>query len=303
MAENSKCFIVLVIVGALVIMTIALIASSLKKLSSHEVGLEYDTIWKKLGDQPKNEGLHAGAPGFRFIKFPSVFSSLDYTTTCLNKDGVSIVLSVSFQYRARPNDLYDIITQFEDHDGYESVLRSAGSASIHEACSLFNTSQFQSERGKFQEEVGGKLVTRFDQLKCDVSEIQVSNIERPSGYETAVKEKEAARQNIQVAENERPRQVLQAETRRREAETQAQITIAQAESAARIKLSRARAEADAILDAFAKESDTYEELLSSSGLGLSKEGFLSYMGIRAISNAQNPVYVGMDSPAKTSYVT
>ena len=51
---------------------------------------------------------------------------------------------------------------------------SAGTAAIHEACSLYNTSQFQAERGKFQESVGQKLVTRYNELKCDVSEIQVS---------------------------------------------------------------------------------------------------------------------------------
>ena len=45
---------------------------------------------------------------------------------CLNKDGVTIVLSVSYQYRAQPNHLKDIVLQFKDHSGYTRVLRSAG---------------------------------------------------------------------------------------------------------------------------------------------------------------------------------
>ena len=43
------------------------------------VGLKYDQIWKKLGDSPHNEGLHVGPVGYRFIIFPSVFKSLDFT--------------------------------------------------------------------------------------------------------------------------------------------------------------------------------------------------------------------------------
>ena len=34
---------------------------------------------------------------------------------------------------------------------------------------------------------------------------------------------------------------------------------------------------------------------------LNVEGFLAYMGIRAIEEQNNPVYVGMDAPAKTSW--
>ena len=47
----------------------------------------------------------------------------------------------------------------------------------------------------------------------------------------------------------------------------------------------------------------YTALMAADGLNLTTEGFLSYLGVRAISAATNPVYVGMNGPAKTSYVT
>lgn len=66
------------------------------------------------------------------------------------------------------------------------------------------------------------------------SQFQVNNIARPIEYEDAVKSKEAARENIQVAETERPRQLTQANTVLREAETQAVIDINRAETDGRI---------------------------------------------------------------------
>jgi regulator of protease activity HflC (stomatin/prohibitin superfamily) len=157
---------------------------------------------------------------------------------------------------------------------------------------MFNTSQFQAERGAFQESLRTMLKTRYEQLHCDVSDLQVSflvlrvirsvcgatinpqmfwghfihrqipfgtsqgwkgkkthwnidflsfqvnNIARPSQYETAVKNKEAAKQNIDVALQERPRKLTEAQTKKKEAAAQANITIEKAESNARILLTK-----------------------------------------------------------------
>ena len=64
---------------------------------------------------------------------------------------------------------------------------------------------------------------------------------------------------------------------------------------------RAKAEAQAILTQYQREGEAYESIISTSGLGFTPAGFISYMGTRVISSAQNPVYIGLQSPAKTSY--
>lgn len=64
---------------------------------------------------------------------------------------------------------------------------------------------------------------------------------------------------------------------------------------------RAVAEASAIIAQYSKEAEAYEHILSSSGLAFTVEGFISYLGVRVISDAKNPVYIGLQSPAKSSY--
>lgn len=66
---------------------------------------------------------------------------------------------------------------------------------------------------------------------------------------------------------------------------------------------RGTAEAEAIIQQYQKESEAYKQILSSSGLNFNVDGFISYMGVRVISSAKNPVYIGLQSPAKSSYVT
>lgn len=291
----------LVVAAAIAIMIIVLVAVSLKKLASDQVGIAYDTINKDLGTETKTEGLHNGPPGFEFIIFPSVYNSLNFALQCLNKDGVKIQLDVTYQFKAKPKDLRQIILQFKDYDGYKSVLTNVGESALHEACSYFDTAQFQSERGKFQEKVREKVIEKYENLHCNITDLQVNNIARPSAYESAIRSKERAREDIQVAKNERPRLLTEAETVKREANTTAQIITDKAESEARILEAKANAEAEAVLEQYKREAEAYKEILSSSGLGFTVEGFISYMGTRVISSAKNPVFIGLQSPAKSSY--
>lgn len=53
-----------------------------------------------------------------------------YYIQCLNKDGVTITLDVTYQYKARPNNLRNIIMDFRDFDGYKEVLRYSGKLSL-----------------------------------------------------------------------------------------------------------------------------------------------------------------------------
>ena len=86
--------------------------------------MAYDVVQRDLDDEVKKSGLHNGPPGFKFIKFPSVFKSKRFgNVTCLNKEGLEIKLSVEFQYRAKPNDLRNTIMQFKDFDNYVNTLR------------------------------------------------------------------------------------------------------------------------------------------------------------------------------------
>ncbi|CAH3108477.1 unnamed protein product [Pocillopora meandrina] len=300
--EMSKSKIVIgIVVVAAIIFVGAMVGTSLRKLSTEEVGVAYNIHEKKLSTEAKREGLHSGSPGYRFIIFPSVFQSISFDDLeCLNKDGIEIELNVQFQYRARPKELRDLILQFKDKDSYLKLLKSIAESAIHDSCSAFNTTQLQSERASFQDLVRKTIGRRFDNVGADVEDLQVENIMRPESYEKVIRTKEAAKENIKIAENERPRLVVEAKSEKEEAVKQAEITIQRAESEARVLLSKADAEASSIRAAYAAETAAFQKLKNDT-LSNSVAGLLSYLGVRLIAENNNTVNVALDAPAKTKY--
>lgn len=73
-----------------------------------------------------------------------------------------------------------------------------------------------------------------EDLYCELNDLQVNNVQRPGLFESAVKDKEAAKENIRIAENERPRLILQAETEYEQAVKQKDIIINNGTTEARI---------------------------------------------------------------------
>ncbi|XP_050418871.1 uncharacterized protein LOC126832201 isoform X2 [Patella vulgata] len=305
MCETScKCISGIILVVVILIVSIALVIVSLKKLDSDEVGIKYNRVSLTLGDKPYYEGLYTGPPGFEFIVFPNTFTTMQFQNfKCLNAEGITMELNVEYQYKAEIDSLQTIMKDFKDFDDYKEILEDEGEAALQNACSNFNTSQFQSERGAFQGVVRARLQERYTQLFCTVTGVQVNNIMWPSSYEIAIRSTETAREDIRVAASEQPRLLTEADTEILQAKTQAQIILDKAESDARVRKNKADSVAQAITAQFEKEGESYSEILSNQGLSFSQQGLISYIGSRVIAASKSPVYINLGTPAKTSYVT
>ncbi|UJR10578.1 hypothetical protein I4U23_014777 [Adineta vaga] len=223
----------LMLVGiALALITIvSLVLSSISRLNTYQIAVPYNRLTKQLQREVKSAGLHVGSPGFAFITFPSVFTSMQLNEiSCLNQDGISIDLDVTVQFQADPKYLYDIILQFKDFNGYKQILDASGRAAVHDACAHFNTTAFQSMRGYFQVKLLEEMKKSLNPFYVILRDLQINRVRRPGDFETAVKDKEAAKENIKIAENERPKLLTQARTEYQKALKQAQIINERAET-------------------------------------------------------------------------
>ncbi|CAF4525882.1 unnamed protein product [Rotaria socialis] len=105
------------------------------RLNTDQIAISYNTISKKLSRDVQASGLHLNAPGFKFIIFPSVFTSMEFDDiSCLNQDGVSINLDATLQFKADPKNIYEIVVQFKDFEGYKKILYATGRAAVHDTC-------------------------------------------------------------------------------------------------------------------------------------------------------------------------
>lgn len=71
-------------------------------------------------------------------------------------------------------------------------------AALQVVCSKFDTNDFQSNRTQFTIQLKTKLQERCDIFQCEINDVQVNDIRRPSAYDTAISEKQTAVENIQV---------------------------------------------------------------------------------------------------------
>ena len=169
------CLSVVVVAAAI---AIGLIVGGLRRLSTEEAGIKYDTIQRKLYDKLYVAGLHAGPVGYEFIIFPKNYRTLAFNNiVCLNKDGLEIRLKVQFQYLANLNGktMKKLIMKSKTHKNYAKVLMLAAEEVIHETCSTFNITQFQSERARFQNSIHRLLDKRLgDEFYTGVKDVQVS---------------------------------------------------------------------------------------------------------------------------------
>lgn len=84
-----------IFVAFLLLLGIVLLATSLKKLNSTEYGVQYNVHSKQLDDAARTGGLHAGPPGYEFIKFPSTFVTVDLPSDiCVSRNGLRVQFDV-----------------------------------------------------------------------------------------------------------------------------------------------------------------------------------------------------------------
>lgn len=301
MAEQWVKYLAIAIAIGIVAIIIALPAASFRKLETDEVGIMYDNIAKVLKTEVKTGGLHSGPPGFKFIKFPGTFKTMEFDKLeCLNKEGVQIELIVQFQYRAQIKRIRELILNFKDFDGYVKELGFQARASILDSCSSYNTTQFQAQRAAFQETVRQTVIEKVQKdLHTDITDLQVGNIQRPESYEKVVRKKESAKENIQVAINERPRALVEAQAAKEQNITLAQIAIEKAESEARVILSKAESEAQRVEASYKAEGEALKKIEAKVGAG--PLYLLAYLSSRLVAENEKESYIGLDQPAATKF--
>jgi len=218
------CSITTLIVAAV------LIGVSLKKLSSVEYGVEYDKWTKTLDEAAKSGGLHAGPPGYTFIKFPSTQIGLDLLDTCVSRDGLRVQFDVTFQYQMPEDRIVDAIEQYRDFKTWSTVVEAAGNSAVQHTCSDFNVTDFQTVRTLIQDamqtnlriKLEGSLNGTTDEgVYALASSLQLRNVILPSQYTDAIASKQRAEEDIALAKNQRTQETTKANTEKLAAEEEA----------------------------------------------------------------------------------
>eukprot|EP00243_Klebsormidium_subtile_P001311 TRINITY_DN12271_c0_g1_i1.p1 TRINITY_DN12271_c0_g1~~TRINITY_DN12271_c0_g1_i1.p1 ORF type:complete len:308 (+),score=56.14 TRINITY_DN12271_c0_g1_i1:510-1433(+) len=285
----------------IIITGIVLLLLSFKKISSAEVGLRYNRVAKSLAGSITGPGLHFGPPGFKYVKFPSVYQSRNSGVTCVSNDGLPIFLGITYQFLVNSTDLRSVALQYHDYGKYLLVLDSAAAASCHWACSQFQVGDFQAERSVVQNTTRDRLQANVQPLRAIILDVQLRNVTYPPAWSTAVALKEQASYDITLASQERQQAISKANGDLLLANQNATITIQIAQTQANVLQAQANYQGQALLTQFKTEADKAAQIQQT--LNLTTEGLLAYLANRAVGSRTGILDVAMDAPAQISYST
>jgi regulator of protease activity HflC (stomatin/prohibitin superfamily) len=297
------CSVLVIILIAVII----ILSCSLRRLGSTQYGVRYNVHNKHLDEAARTGGLHIGPPGFRFIKFPSTQVTVDLPDdTCLSQDGLRVRFSVTFQYQMKADWLAPAIAKYRDYAEWSSVVEAAGNSAVQHACSLYTISNFQNKRGEIQTSMENLLRLKLegkaggdgsDGVYAKSISLQLRNVDLPEAYQAAIADKQAATEDIVLAQNQRTQEVTKAQTTLLAAREEIKIINNTAINEADIILTEARIKAQEIT--YALETEALAIVVAKTSLNLTSDGVLAYLSNRLYESVDN-LRVTAGEPARLS---
>lgn len=296
--RNAKCLTLTTLFLGM-ILGIILVACSLQRVGSTDVGLTYHRIQRHLDSQVLSEGLHTIPTFGTMVTWPSTYQTVSFTNiTCNSRDGVVVENSITLQYDIDLSQVYNLTLTYVSFARYHKVVSLASESAISRACAMYTAREFQTRRSNVTATMN--LITRNDiaNLYANVIELQLINVLRPDSYEEAVRSKETALANITLARQQRQQLVTTANTQLLVAKKNANMTLHIANTTAAVILANAQVQALTLEIQYRTYLSVFRAVQEAQNL--TTEGLLAYIGTRVIAS-MDAVGLRMDAPAQASW--
>eukprot|EP00636_Phaeomonas_parva_P017883 CAMPEP_0118868754 /NCGR_PEP_ID=MMETSP1163-20130328/12216_1 /TAXON_ID=124430 /ORGANISM="Phaeomonas parva, Strain CCMP2877" /LENGTH=327 /DNA_ID=CAMNT_0006803519 /DNA_START=65 /DNA_END=1048 /DNA_ORIENTATION=- len=276
-----------VVGGAVAILTVvltAVLATSLATLHQTEMGLKTNAFWQTLSPTIYYGGLHWVGAGGYFIKFQKTVLSTEFSTDAHDilhartKDGLPIVLGISYQYAYIPDKLHDLyLAYLGDHD---RVYFNTATHLISEESTRHTAYDFFDQPQQVAQKMQHTLDEYFEQhLFANVVALQINSRLLPEPFNDAILDSLTTKQNITATYRYVDRMNVTLETQLLVARQDALATVASAKGAAQA----------ALANSFAAANVTHSRTDADVG------GFRRVKGELDLDNADVLKYVYWDS--------
>ncbi|KAL4493157.1 hypothetical protein ABPG72_003242 [Tetrahymena utriculariae] len=212
---------------------VIMIFSSFASLEVNEYGLDYSYISKSIGKKAYPGGIHFLGVGHSFIKYPKTVLNLDYSNhegadypplKSRTSDGLEVILEISFQYKLEYESLYDLFHLYKDN--YSKIFSSIAVNTLTQTATYYTAYNFfvdiQKIGVKMQEELNDVFKKN---CFASIEFFQLRSVDLPNQFEEAIQVSEVKKQQIQLAQAEKSRTIVELETLKMSASFQKNVTI------------------------------------------------------------------------------
>lgn len=293
--------VILIAAGVVALIIVIGFAFMWDSVEPTEYGMTYNSITKTAGiDHIYEGGLYFVGPFKHFIKFPATVTHIEFSDRpnrnappleTRTKEGLGLILHVSFQYRLYREDIPKLY-RLTNVRYEETFIRQAKNVILEEA-SEYNAPDYWEKRSEIGAAIGKKLNQTLSGTYTSVVAFQMIQIDLPDSYEDSI-----VQTQVEVQRKATKRYEQTATTIREsinvdisEADKKAQIIFATADATAIRVINEAKA--TAINNTIYYEKVAYAEAGQLLGMDAS-DGLLDYMQLMNImKNQGSQLIVGM----------
>jgi len=281
---------------------IIIIIFSFASIGIKEIGLNYSSLFQSIDKKTFSSGFYYIGITHSFLKFPSVVQNIEFSNEpqahmspvkSRTLDGLEVQLDVSFQYRLKFEELYNMYMKYGPT--YEKVFVLTAINSLTDMTTKFNAYNFFYDRQSIGDTMKAELSKTFN-ITCHalIEALQLRTVSLPKEFELSIQQTEVKKQDIEKAKAERNKVMVECETRVKEAEFQKNVTINTAlGEALRIQMNN-KAEVERIIITQLQQADAYVALKQQMKLNTTE--LLEYIKTKLIKEYQagNSMVINLD---------
>lgn len=271
---------------------------SFKTVEITEYGLNYSLVGRKAENRTYRSGLYMIGPVSYFVKFPSTVTTIQFSEKSMQsdltsaeqgedelrsrtRDGLDVLIEISFQYQLMPEKLYDLYTTLGPYPNYHNTFVRVAIDRLTESATKFSATEFFNDRTLIGKEMEALLKRDFAAfLYSNIFSFQLRSVGLPPPFEDAIQETEVQKQDLEVAEAEQKSQKVSMETQLMQATRRVKVIDNQAEAQAKTLLLNNDADITQYLAAQQWGADSYKAI--SADLGSNETALLAYMQARVL---------------------
>jgi len=270
------------------LLTIILVPVSIQNVAYDEYAIRYDDLTNQIHSDVYVEGKYVCTPQTTMFTYKNTVQKLSLDFDCLTSNGIEMYVAVDIQTQIPKNQVFQIFDEFGESDRQLSYIKLVAADSIRDSCGKFTAQDFYLSRAAIQLEMELDMVQTVAVSKShiNVTSVVLSNFEFPPTLDTAIQNKRAAENDIEIAENEREGQLTEAETSLKVAVTNAERL--QIEAAAEVDslLAEAEAKKTSIEQVWENRLSVYESIKTAMNMTASQfvDQYLASVVLQAASN-------------------
>jgi len=258
-----------------------LLVCSFTTMAPTEMALKYNYVMKTVSPEVVvDPGLLFVGPFTSLIRYPKTIQPVQYDASDRDlldgrtKDGLPLILGLSFQYRLLPDGVYKLYRTFGDT--YEELYKLVGIHFLTEMATQFTAYQFFNEKQKIAQVMKTQLDEYFQKnLFASVDSLQINEDDLPEAFTETILTAATSKQNITRMEKTRDASIVDFRTAVLVSLAQANVTVQKAYGDQHRIIQNGKADA-AIIEAYVQaELEAYGKI--HTDLGLSGESLIQYI--------------------------